>query len=401
MKRLPSRITCARVCTLLAALLVGLALAGFGIRRISRAGRDDPQKLWQEAQAALASGQLEQAEARLTDLARRRPATLADRLLRAEVARQRGRFDQALAALEGFPDSQPGAALIWRTRGMLELERDHAQPAETALLHALALDPKLAEARLDLVKLYALQSRRRDLSEQFRILAPKSALTFDDLYLWCLGRLLNVGPAEIARKLQRMCENDNLDRPSHLALAENFRLLGRLDEAEKALAALPGLDPDARVARATLALERGDVADAGRLLADAPLEHPASARLRGRLALARGDAAGAASHYRRALAADPDDRDTLFGLAQAVRLAGKSEAAEPYLEAARARARLESLIENTRSLTQREDPKTLRAIGDACRSLGRVAEALAWYRLALARDPLDPELQKRLFEQPH
>ena len=42
--------------------------------------------------------------------------------------------------------AEPGAALIERSRGMLELERDRARPAEEALLRALSLDPKLAEA---------------------------------------------------------------------------------------------------------------------------------------------------------------------------------------------------------------------------------------------------------------
>jgi hypothetical protein len=81
-----------------------------------------------------------------------------------------------------------------------------------------------------------------------------------------------------------------------------------------------------------------------------------------------------------------------------LRLAGRPQDARPYLQAARDHDRLEWLIENARSLSRRDDPRSLRAIGDACRAVHRFHEARAWYRLALARDPLDAELQKGVFE---
>ena len=102
--------------------------------------------------------------------------------------------------------------------------------------------------------------------------------------------------------------------------------------------------------------------------------------------------------FKTALAADPDDHDTLFGLGQSLNLGGEAAAAKPYLEAARAREHLEWLVQNARSSLQRDDPKILTAIGDACRSLGRLPEAQGWLRLALARDPLSGDLQKKLFE---
>ncbi len=227
-----------------------LVLAGWSARQAWIAWQDDPQRLWNQAQAAWSSGRLAEAEAALARLSRRRPASVAERLLRAEVARERGRIDQALAALEGFPATGPGAALIERTRGMLELERDRARPAEAALLRALSLDPTLAEARLDLINLYTIQSRRRELAAQFRSLAATRTLRFDELYLWCLGRRQDIGPADLAAKLERMLANDPDDRTSRLALAEDLRRLGRLGAADAALGALPVGDAGARAARA-------------------------------------------------------------------------------------------------------------------------------------------------------
>ncbi len=378
-------------------VLGGLTLAAAALRHLGSVGRDDPARLWEQAKTAWSAGRLEEADALLARLVRRRTPTIAERLLCAEVARKLGRIDQAVAALDGFSGSDSEAALIWRTRGMLEIERDRARPAEAALLRALALNPTLADARRDLINLYTLLSRRSDLGVQFRALAPLSSLSFEELYLWTLGRRLDVGPADLAAKLERMLRTDPDDRSIRLALAENLRRLGRLDEAENAVAPLPSDDPEVRAAHARLALDRGAVDAARDLLDEGPPDHPALARLRGRLSLAQGDR-NAVGHYRTALAGDPDDRDTLFGLGQALRLAGKPEAARPYLQAARDRDQLESLIENARSLSRRDDARVLQAIGDACRSLARLHQARAWIRLALSHDPADPDLQNRLFD---
>jgi hypothetical protein len=69
------------------------------------------------------------------------------------------------------------------------------------------------------------------------------------------------------------------------------------------------------------------------LLREGPANHRELALLRGRLALAEGDMA-AVAHYRAALARNPDDRDTRFGLAQALRLGGKPDEAKPCFRAA-------------------------------------------------------------------
>jgi tetratricopeptide (TPR) repeat protein len=327
--------------------------------------------------------------------AERGPRTLAERLQLAQAAREHGRFEEALGFLPDVVDSDHAASVIWRTRGVLEFERDRAGPAESALLKALVLDPKLSEARRDLVNLCTIEGRRSELAAQFRALAETTPPNFEDMYLWCLGRRLEVGPAHIAVRLQRMLENDPADRYVRLALAENLRRLGRLDEAEACLRPLPAGDVQALAARALLALDRGDVQAAARSLADGPPDHPELARLRGRIALAKGDPA-AVEAYRLALKAEPEDRDLLFGLGQALRLAGQPEAARKHLDAAFQRDRLEWLIQNARSLSKRDDPTVLCGLGDACRSLHRLPEARGWYRLALFHGPGNGEIQKSL-----
>ena len=362
----------------------------------------DPKALREQARADWTAGRLDEAERGLARLADLRPPDLQERLLRAQVARQRGRVDEAVEFLgDAGPDAPAAeAAVVASTRGTLELARHRFRDAEAALALAVDLDPSRAEARRELVNLYALQNRQADLSNQFRALAQADGepLSFADLYLWTLGRREDAGPAELAETLGKATTADPGDRASRLALAENLRRLGRLNEARIVLGLFAPGDADAKAALARLALDRGDAAAAERLLTlTGARPHPASARLLGRIALARGDAVSAERAFRAAVEAEPDDRDGGAGLAQALRLAGKAGDAVDLARYVRDRDRLEWLVQNARPAARRDDPATLRAVGDVCRDLGRTALARAWYRLALSKNPLDVDLQKSLF----
>jgi tetratricopeptide (TPR) repeat protein len=362
--------------------------------------REDPADLEYRARVNVAGGRLEDAEVNLARLARIRPLTVPERLLRAQVARDRGRLDEALAVLEGPREPKQGfdAALLTARRGMLEMERRRFRAAEAQLNRALALDPGRAEARRQLIDLYALQGRSAEIATQARALAKAGTLDFFYLYVWTLGQREGLDPAERAEVLERAVEADPDDRVSRLALAECLRRLGRLDQADSTLDSLPRTDPEVRAARARVALDRGDTTRAEALLGTGPDadDHPALAGFRGRLALIRGDAPAAVRQFRLALKADPGDRDTRFGLGQALRLVGDPEAARPHAQAARDHDRLEWLVRGARPRSRRNDPATLREIGMACLALGRRDQARAWYRLGLSRDPDNAELKDAL-----
>ena len=116
----------------------------------------------------MAAGRLEDAEANLARLARIRPLTVSERLLRAQVAQDQGRIDLALTMLDEPPEPKQGldAALLAARRGSLEMERSRFRAAEAQLTRALTLDPRRAEARRRLIDLYALQGRSADIATQ-------------------------------------------------------------------------------------------------------------------------------------------------------------------------------------------------------------------------------------------
>jgi tetratricopeptide (TPR) repeat protein len=361
--------------------------------------REDPDDLAYRAQVNAEAGRLEDAEANLARLARLHPLALPARLLRSQVAYDRSRLDEALAALDGPMEPKRGyeAALLAARRGTLQIERRRFRAAEAQLDRALALDPTRAEARRKLIDLYALQGRAADIAVQARALAEAGTLDFFTLYAWTLGQREGLDPADRAQWLEGAVANDPEDRASRLALADCLRGLGRLDQADAALNPLPQDDPEARALRARIALDRGDVEHAEALVGSGPDDdHPTLARFRGQLALTRGDAPAAVRNFRRALEADPHDRDAQFGLGQALSLAGDPEAARPYSRAASDRDRLGWLVRGARPKTRRNDPEVLREIGAACQALGRRDQARAWYRLGLSIDPNHAGLKEAL-----
>jgi tetratricopeptide (TPR) repeat protein len=364
-------------------------------------GREDPDDLSYRARNDFAAGRLAEAEADFARLARIRPLTVAERLLRSQVASDRGRIDEALTMLADprDPTQGPEAALIASGRGQLEMDRYHFRAAEAELKRAFTLDPDRVEARRRLIMLYAQQGRSAELAAQAPALLSMRTPDFLDLFFCTLGRHQPIDRAEQAEALERAVQADPGDRASRLALAECLRRLGRLDQAESNLDLLPPTDPEVLAVRALVALDQGDSLRAQALLgagSSAGDDHPALARLRGRLALARDDAPAAVGQFRAALKVASDDRDAHFGLAQALRLTGQPEAARPHAETARAQDRLEWLVKTARRENRRDHPATLQAIAEACLALNRRDQARAWYRLALSYDPNNDDLKNAL-----
>jgi tetratricopeptide (TPR) repeat protein len=375
-----------------AVLAVAGAVAGTITVRTWRA--TPPDRLVRQAAAEFNAGRWDRAESMLAQL---RSQTVDTWVLRAQLAIARSRTDLALEALSHVPDAHPMAPWAWLRHGQLELRQHRLRLAELAFLRSLALDPRVDQARRELVYIYGMQLRRRNLDAQFRVLAERGPLTRDEVMTWCMARVINWEPREVASDLRRFVEADAADRWSRLALVESLRQQGLFDAAEAALDPLPKTDPDVRALRARIALECGDRCVATALLAEGPADHPALASLRGRLALSTRDLPAAIRHYREALAAEPSQRDALFGLWRALKLAGQSLAARPLQDASLAQDALDKRLQSLTLQPGPDEPTAWRELGALCEAAGRLPEARAWYRLAIARDPLDFQAQEGLF----
>ena len=371
---------------------VGLAILASIAFLFARPG--DPDALWARAKGEFEGRRFDRAEALMDRVARLRPPTPMDRMLRAQLEMAGGKVDVALADLDAVPDDHKMARQARLQAGQLELRRNRFVGAEARFRQALAIDPKTIQARRELVYILGMSLRRAELNANFRALAELTALNYQEIFLWCLTRGVSWEPLEIIGVLGKSVEADPADRWSRLGLAEGLREAHRLDEAEATLAPLGLDDPDARAARVRLALARGEDAAAEALLAGGPADHLALALLRGRFALVRGDGPEALRQHRIADRLAPHTREPAFGLGQALQMTGDSAAAAPYLDEARKHDRLGTLIQKAATPANRADPALMRDLGAACFDVGRLPEARAWYNLAIDKDPSDAQAQE-------
>ena len=152
-----------------------------------------------------------------------------DWFLRGQLAVARHHADEAIDLLSRVPDDHYRA----RARllaGQTELRRSRVRYAEEWLIAATRLDPRLVQAHRELIYIYGTQLRRAELNAEFIALSQLSNLTFDNAFHWCLLRSNSWEPGKMIGPLERYIDADPDDRWSRLALAENYRRMGRSDE---------------------------------------------------------------------------------------------------------------------------------------------------------------------------
>ena len=375
------------------AIVMASAVLVFGVALRARLGPSD-EILRGKADEAVQQRRWTDAEALLRRVHDPMPA---DWLRRAVVATSLEQPDAAIRYLAHVSPDGPLAAQVALVTGRAELGRFRARPMEDALRLALRLDPKLAEARRSLVFLYGTQGRRRELLEQFAALAEQGPLTFELVNHWCIAHQETIKePNELRSTLERLVENDSDDRMSRLGLARVYRQLGWFDRAKDCLARLPASDLEAAASRAEIEFDRGDMEAVSRLLADGPPDHPRLARLRGHLALNRQDATEAVRCFRLSDTSEPNHGETLYGLAQALRIVGDRAAAEPYARRAEAQRLLRDHLTNL-AANRESKPIVCHRLALDCESAGYLPEARAWYRLAIVYDPTDQQAQRALY----
>jgi tetratricopeptide (TPR) repeat protein len=184
--------------------------------------------------------------------------TALDWMLRARIAEQEGRLEDALDQLKHIPDSDRIGAQARLKAGQIELARHRARAAEAAYLRSIALDPDQVQPYRELAKLYAMQRRKADCDAQFREIARRMTFDYVLAFAWGQNECQVWDPAEAIPLLSAIVEQDPDDRLSRLALAIDYRLGLQYDQGEVVLRPLGDDDPDARAIRVQLAIDRVD-----------------------------------------------------------------------------------------------------------------------------------------------
>jgi hypothetical protein len=189
--------------------------------------------------------------------------------------------------------------------GRIERKQHRLRQAEASLRRALARQPGLIEAHKELIYIYGIQLRKKEIDTEFKALAKLTQLTHHDLFTWGLTHFTDWDPG-ISLELEAAIQADPGDRHSRLALAT---LLFDQPDAESRvqgiLEPLAADDPEAAALRIEMSLVHGRLDEANALLEKGGQRCPHLARLRGRAALLRNDYHAAIRHFRDCLAMPP------------------------------------------------------------------------------------------------
>lgn len=361
-----------------AALIV--AWSGLAVRKAilwSRADHLARASRWDAAEDALA---------RLAWYGRLGPEALR---LRAESAVRRG--DPALAArcLGAVPDHAPGAVSARMRQARLLLELFRMREAEAAYRAVLRLDPSLSEARRALIMVLGLKGRAREQEAELWALHDGANLTtaIEALCYLAPGSAV-VPPDGLARNadegavLAPCVAQDPTDDEARAALSRFYRQRGRIDEAF-ALCESRHVDHNegsmlADEVRALL-LDTGQLAEAAAWFEPVPPATRDSARfwgLRGDWLRARGRDADAVASYEEAVRIVPRDPAWHYRLGQALRGAGRLEAADRHLGWFQHAEELKAIA--SRIDLDAPQPEALQRAAELCRLMDRDREARAW-----------------------
>ena len=359
--------------------------------------RPDPEKVFDEARAEARAGRYAHATTLVDALARLRPPLPCDKLLKAQIAGGLNQTDIAVKALNAIPDDDPLGEVARLSQGQLEARRGRLRRAEDAFTKTIARWPRNTQARKELVYIYSIQHQLNKLDEQLTALEHLGALDQTHLLHWCRVRHDRWSARADLDALRRYVAADPDDRHSRLSLADALVRIARYDDAETVLKACDPADVDALVVRVHIAEARDDLPTLDRLLAEVPVEHAELARVRGRLALHRGDPSAALEQFQIARKLDPFDRAASSGLATALTMLDRAVEAQPMKEEVRRFDQLGALIAKVSASSGQVDSTLARELGIAFEELGRIAEARAWLKQAIASDPLNREAHKALF----
>jgi tetratricopeptide (TPR) repeat protein len=317
-------------------------------------------------------------------------------MLRAQLSSAEGRDDVALAAIRLIPDDHPLGAQAHYLGGRIERAHHRIRLAEHQYRAALKLDPRLLAAHRELIYIYGMQLRRRELDAQFKALQGLTQLNHHDLFTWGLTHFTTWGP-DSAGDLESFIEADPLDRHSRLALATMlFDQPSMESRVERVLEPLPATDSEAAALRIEMRLNSGRIDEALSLLKNTSGNDPHLARLRGRVALLKGDLPAAIRFFEDALSEEPYDRVSLSELGKALLIKGDQAAAKRYMDRVKRLDDVYKLLNRVSKSDQENEAPDLLELGRSCEAAGLRDEARGWYTLAITRNPLDAEAQGAL-----
>ncbi len=316
-------------------------------------------------------------------------------LIRGEVFRDAGRFDEAIAAFHRSADERPSSAAAWRSLARVLHQLDHPAEALAAYTRAAALSTsrddraEILRAQMDLSVATNDMERARTSHRDLVALLPGSAAVRRELADVLVARQRWPSAVSELERVARSLEGDLRVLPAVLRDLGRAQLrAGMLDEAERTLlramggGSTPAIEVDVYESLAEIHEQRQDL---GAWIASLERQPGGGAErwaFLGRRYAALGQSDGAVRALRRAITLRPRDVDLRVQLVQALTQAGRVD------EALAARRALVAAV-----------PREVRYavdLADELQRAGRRADAIATLTAASARAGADAESHEQL-----
>jgi tetratricopeptide (TPR) repeat protein len=228
---------------------------------------------------------------------------------------------------------------------------------------------------------------------------------------WTCNRRPDAAIREIGELLEAFVKADPIDSISTQALADHLRLKGDFENASKLISKVLENHSDnatlvsCQILSAEIAWDRGDLIITEKTLGEMKFDVKYDPTLQSRFyrissltQISRKNYQRAESDLILALKNKPLDREINQLMVQVQRFQKQSELARKYESQLNQIDRLEDLAQKSTASLYRDDKLWLEKIAEIAAQSGRDQVAMAWLRQILIKDPLNSEIQKKIYQ---
>lgn len=322
--------------------------------------------------------------------------------------------NRAIEHLKKIHDDDKLASLARLNEGRLHFIRTRlATKAEEALKKSVAIDPNRTDSWALLASIYDIQNRLQERDQCYAKLDELSSLNRDQLIHWTCRRRPDAAIREIGELLGAFVKADPTDSISVLALADHLRLQGDFESASNLTEKVVENQSDntilisSQILNAEIAWDSGDLNLTEKILSEAKakmdIKYDATLqsrfyRISSLIQISRKSYQRAESDLILALKNKPLDREINQLMVQVQRFQKQPELARKYESQLNQIDKLEELAQKSTASLYRDDKIWLEKIADIAAQSGRDQVAMAWLRQILIKDPLNSEIQKKIYQ---
>ena len=195
-----------------------------------------------QGDAALRVGNLIGAKQASERLSKDAPGLIATALLRARIAKQESRFEDALADLQKLGPAAPGNASVQILLAETLVQARKFEQAQSVLEELVLTSPDSLEARKLLARMYLAKNRPDKILDLFGNVSPAQAADPDVQQLMSAAQSIQSRAAEAVDSLQARLLQEPANAQLKLQLANAYVTNGLAAEALKILDTLPAAD---------------------------------------------------------------------------------------------------------------------------------------------------------------